>query len=200
MIIFISSNVKKHFNTYVDFLDYNWIKYFEKKNYNFYIIPNSKRNFLKISKKIKPNLIILAGGNDLFQNNKYVKNRLKVEKDLINYGISKKIPILGVCRGMQLINHFFKGKISKVKGHMRKKNRVIFKQKIFSKKYIDITSYHNYGIKKKDMASKFDALATDNNENIEIFKHKKLNIFGVMWHPEREKSNLIDLIFKKLIK
>ena len=200
MIIFISSNVKKHFNTYVDFLDYNWIKYFEKKNYNFYIIPNSKRNFLKISKKIKPNLIILAGGNDLFQNNKYVKNRLKVEKDLINYGISKKIPILGVCRGMQLINHFFKGKISKVKGHMRKKNRVTFKQKIFSKKYIDITSYHNYGIKKKDMASKFDALATDNNENIEIFKHKKLNIFGVMWHPEREKSNLIDLIFKKLIK
>lgn len=200
MIIFISSNVKKHFNTYVDFLDYNWIKYFEKKNYNFYIIPNSKRNFLKISKKIKPNLIILAGGNDLFQNNKYVKNRLKVEKDLINYGISKKIPILGVCRGMQLINHFFKGKISKVKGHMRKKNRIIFKQKIFSKKYIDITSYHNYGIKKKDMASKFDALATDNNENIEIFKHKKLNIFGVMWHPEREKSNLIDLIFKKLIK
>ena len=200
MIIFISSNVKKHFNTYVDFLDYNWIKYFEKKNYNFYIIPNSKRNFLKISKKIKPNLIILAGGNDLFQNNKYVKNRLKVEKDLINYGISKKIPILGVCRGMQLINHFFKGKISKVKGHMRKKNRVIFKQKIFSKKYIDITSYHNYGIKKKDMASKFDALATDKNENIEMFKHKKLNILGVMWHPEREKSNLIDLIFKKLIK
>ena len=101
---------------------------------------------------------------------------------------------------MQLINHFFKGKISKVKGHMRKKNRVIFKQKIFSKKYIDITSYHNYGIKKKDMASKFDALATDNNENIEMFKHNKLNIFGVMWHPEREKSNLIDLIFKKLIK
>ena len=200
MIIFISSNVKKHFNTYVDFLDYNWIKYFEKKNYNFYIIPNSKRNFLKISKKIKPNLIILAGGNDLFQNNKYVKNRLKVEKYLINYGISKKIPILGVCRGMQLINHFFEGKISKVKGHMRKKNTIIFKQKIFSKKYIDITSYHNYGIKKKDMASKFDALATDKNENIEMFKHKKLNILGVMWHPEREKSNLIDLIFKKLIK
>ena len=51
MIIFISSNVKKHFNTYVDFLDYNWIKYFEKKNYNFHIIPNSKKNFLKISKK-----------------------------------------------------------------------------------------------------------------------------------------------------
>ena len=200
MIIFISSNVKKHFNTYVDFLDYNWIKYFEKKNYNFHIIPNSKKNFLKISKKIKPNLIILAGGNDLFHNNKYVKNRLKVEKDLINYGISKKIPILGVCRGMQLINHFFEGKISKVKGHMRKKNRIIFKQKIFSKKYIDITSYHNYGIKKKDMASKFDALATDKNENIEMFKHKKLNILGVMWHPEREKSNLIDLIFKKLIK
>ena len=84
MIIFISSNVKKHFNTYVDFLDYNWIKYFEKKNYNFHIIPNSKKNFLKISKKIKPNLIILAGGNDLFQVNRYVKNRLKVEKDLID--------------------------------------------------------------------------------------------------------------------
>ena len=110
MIIFISSNVKKHFSTHIDFLDYNWIKYFEKKDYNFYSISNSIKNFSRISKKIKPNLIILSGGNDLFNNNKYVKNRLKIEKKIINYGISKKIPILGVCRGMQLINHFLKEK------------------------------------------------------------------------------------------
>ena len=46
-----SSNVKKHFNTYVDFLDYNWIKYFEKEKLQFYIIPNSKEIFLKFQKK-----------------------------------------------------------------------------------------------------------------------------------------------------
>ena len=200
MIIFISSNVKKHFSTHIDFLDYNWIEYFEKKDYNFYSISNSKKNFSRISKTIKPNLIILTGGNDLFHNNEYVKNRLKIEKNIINYGISKKIPILGVCRGMQLINHFFKGKISRVKGHMKKKNKIIFSKKMFSKKSIQVTSYHNYGIKKKDIASNFEVLATDKNGNIEMFRHTKLNILGVMWHPEREKSNLIDLIFKELIK
>ena len=66
MKIYISSNFKKHFNTYIDFLDHNWIKYFDKKNYLFKLIPNS----LKISKKIlkekgKIDLIILAGGNDV---------------------------------------------------------------------------------------------------------------------------------------
>ena len=59
---------------------------------------------LKIKKKI--DLIIIPGGNDLFKNDKLTKVRLKVEKELIKYSLKKNIPLLGVCRGMQVINYF----------------------------------------------------------------------------------------------
>ena len=126
MKIYISSNFKKHFNTYIDFLDHNWIKYFDKKNYLFKLIPNS----LKISKKIlkekgKIDLIILAGGNDVLKKNKLTKIRLDVERNLIKYSIKKKIPLLGVCRGMQVLNYHFDGSLKKITGHMRSKTLIL---------------------------------------------------------------------------
>ena len=53
-------------------------------------------------------MIILPGGNDLLSKDKISKIRLKVEFKMIKYGIKKNIPILGVCRGMQVINFFLK--------------------------------------------------------------------------------------------
>ena len=64
-------------------------------------------------------MIILPGGNDLYSKNKMSKTRLKVEFELIKYGLKNDIPILGICRGMQVINLFFKGKQKKIIGHMR---------------------------------------------------------------------------------
>ena len=37
--------------------------------------------------------------------------RNKVEKSIIKFSIKNKIPLLGVCRGMQLVNIYFGGKI-----------------------------------------------------------------------------------------
>ena len=65
MKILISSNIKKYFNTYIDFIDHYWLKYFESKNYRFFQIPNSiklSKNYLKNFGKI--DLIILQGGNE----------------------------------------------------------------------------------------------------------------------------------------
>jgi len=36
MKILISSNFKRHFSTYIDFLDHYWLNFFDKKNMNSY--------------------------------------------------------------------------------------------------------------------------------------------------------------------
>ena len=202
MNILITSNFKKYYRTYIDFVDHYWINYFEKRNYVFYQLPNSK----KISKKILEtinniDIIILPGGNDLIKKDKYSNIRLNVEQNTISYGLKKNIPILGVCRGMQVINNFFGGEIYKINGHMKKNHNIYMKTNIFGKKKYIVNSYHNYGISYISKSKKFYTLADDKDNNIEMFKHKKKSIYGVMWHPERDNNfNILDKIMKLLFK
>ena len=43
----ITSNLKEYYKGYIDFIDHYWLNYFEKKNINYYLVPNNK----KLSKK-----------------------------------------------------------------------------------------------------------------------------------------------------
>ena len=110
MNILITSNYKRYHKTYIDFVDHYWINYFDKRNHVFNQLPNSIKISQKILKTIKRiDIIILPGGNDIMKKDKISKTRLKVEQNAINYGLKRNIPILGVCRGMQVINYFFNG-------------------------------------------------------------------------------------------
>ena len=200
MNIIISSNFKKHYSTYIDFIDHYWINYFKFKKISFYSIPNISTYKYNFSKNFIK-LIILPGGNDLYSKNKMSKTRLKVEFELIKYGLKNDIPILGICRGMQVINLFFKGKQKKIIGHMKSKHQIFFKKKFFTKTKMSVNSFHNFCIPIKNMSRKFSVIALDQDNNVEIFKHKKKKIYGFMWHPERNRNyKELNMIIKKLIK
>ena len=190
MLVGISSDIKKYFNTYIDILDHNWIKYFEKKKIDIIKFPNSYKlcNSIIKTKNLKLDLIILPGGSDI--NNK-LPNRLRVKSEifLLKYAIKKKIPVIGICHGMQLINIFFKGKLSKVNNSMRVNKKIYLKKNlIFKEKIINVKCFYNFGIKEKFLGKELLNLGIDSSNNIEMFKHKKLNIWGFMFHPEREKN------------
>ena len=196
----ITSNIKEHYKGYIDFLDHYWVEYFGKKKTDYNLIPNNTYLSEKILKKI--NLLILTGGNDIISNKKESLIRNKIEKNLIKKAIKKKIPILGICRGAQLLNISFGGKIKKVRNQMRTRHNIyITKNDIIKKKILNVNSFHNFGIKKNNLSKKFVKIAFDKENNIEMFVSKKHKIIGVMWHPEREdnKKILTDLI-KKLTK
>ena len=196
----ITSNIKEYYKGYIDFLDHYWIDYFGKKKSDYKLIPNNTYLSEKILKKI--NLLILTGGNDIISNKKESLTRNKIEKNLIKKAIKKKIPILGICRGAQLLNISFGGKIKKVRNQMRTRHNIyITKNDIIKKKILNVNSFHNFGIKKNNLSKKFVKIAFDKEKNIEMFVSKKHKIIGVMWHPEREdnKKILTDLI-KKLTK
>ena len=196
----ITSNIKEHYKGYIDFLDHYWVEYFGKKKSDYNLIPNNTYLSEKILKKI--NLLILTGGNDIISNKKESLIRNKIEKNLIKKAIKKKIPILGICRGAQLLNISFGGKIKKVRNQMRTRHNIyITKNDIIKKKILNVNSFHNFGIKKNNLSKKFDRIAFDKEKNIEMFISKKHKIIGVMWHPEREENKkiLTDLI-KKLTK
>ena len=192
MHIAISSNLKKYYKGYIDFIDHYWLNFFESQKIEYSLIPNkpylSKKKISKLNKKI--DLLILTGGSDVQGKKIDTIIRNKIEKNLIKICIDKKIPILGICRGAQLINIFFGGKLSKARGHMRSRHNVWIKEsEITSLKALNVNSFHNSLISRKDLTSKANEIAFDSKKNVEMFYIKKrCKILGIMWHPEREQN------------
>ena len=196
----ITSNLKEYYKGYIDFIDHYWLNYFEKKNINYYLVPNKKKLSKKKIEEI--NLLIIPGGNDVSNSLNTSKIRNSIEINLIKICFKKKIPILGICRGAQLLNKSFGGKIKKVKKHMRTRHNIFFINKeIVKKELLNVNSFHNDGIKKNDLSKVFKMLASDKDENVEMFISKDKKIIGTMWHPEREKNTqLLDNLIKYMNK
>ena len=186
-------------------LDIKWGKLLKKSNFIPIILP-IEFDFKKYFESIKIDGILLTGGNDtnIMKSNELSLKRDIFEKKLIEYAIKNHIPILGVCRGMQIIAEYFGASFKKAKGQIaiRHSLKINKKSKYFKelKKISTVNSFHNYAI---DILPKnLIVSATNHDGMIKSIEHIKYKIFGQMWHTEREnyfKGNQINLI-KKIFK
>lgn len=187
----------KSYNEKRDCLDLRWHKFLIKNNLLPLPLPNlEKKAAYNLINNIKLSGLILSGGNTLYSCSPNSKDasllRDQFEMLLIDFAIKNNIPIIGVCRGMQIINKYFNGKMIKIKNKI--KNHKI---KNLSDKYElpkVVNSFHNWGIDFKSLSNDLVPIALDHNDNIEAFMHPKKKILGIMWHPERDypfnKNNL----------
>jgi gamma-glutamyl-gamma-aminobutyrate hydrolase PuuD len=180
------------YNETRDCLDQRWSKLFEKLKINIIPIPNTLRNVEEWQNTIKCDGYVLTGGNDIsnLPNAKNTaKERDKTEIALLKNAQSNSLPVFSACRGFQLMNVFLGGELERISGHVAKRHSVHidFDQNNKSK-LKEVNSYHEWGISKDALAKDLIPCAYDNNGYIEAARHKKLNWFGVMWHPEREKK------------
>ncbi len=187
-----------------DCLDHRWISIFDKLNMHIIPIPNKIRKINVWLDNFKCDALILSGGNDLAilpnAKNAFL-HRDQTENDILKYAQSKSIPVLGVCRGFQLMNTYFGGSLKKVTGHVATRHNIYWRFNQ-NEEYIkrDVNSFHEWGVLKNDLSKQLIPCAFDDGGNIEAARHKKLNMLGIMWHPEREKDfNKLDLdIFRML--
>lgn len=164
-------------------------------------LPVSNVNYLLSSLKLDG--IILTGGNSISELDDSAKD-IAPERDLfeialINICITNNLPLLGVCRGMQMINHYFKGSFEKVNDHVGTVHNLHNISKLFDFPE-SVNSYHNWAIPKSMLGKGLLPLAEDVNGNIEAFTHKLERIFAIMWHPERASDNTYNLKDINLIK
>lgn len=142
------------------------------------------------------------------------------EKDLYLIAKEMKLPIFGICRGMQIINvleggslyqdlSYKKCKENSYIEHLQKDNKnypchyvSLFENsylyKIFNSKKIAVNSYHHQAVKK--LASKFNLTAQSTDGVIEGFENKEEKIICIQWHPEKmlDNSKMLE-IFKFFI-
>lgn len=139
---------------------------FSNQNYNF-----SLNNWMG---KINPDAIILSGGNDVGSE----PIRDVTEEKLLSYSEENHLPVLGICRGMQMIGILGGATLKKVKNHVNTRHNI--KGEITR----EVNSYHNYVL--NSCPEGFSVLARSEDGYIEAIKHDVLSWEGWMWHPERE--------------
>ena len=180
-------------------LSKDWYDYSKRLNIN--LIPYSYSFSKKQLNSFKLSGIIFTGGNDLNVLNKNEENlfRDNEELKLLNYYKNKKIKILGICRGFQLIVFNFGIVPRKTKFHVKKNHKIYFSDNNYlKKKFIGVNSYHNYSINK--LPKEFKNIASHVDKSIEIASYKD-NINCFMFHPERPNSsqNAVNSYFKKAL-
>lgn len=145
-----------------------------------------------------------------------------MEFKLLDEACKRKIPVLGICRGHQLINVAFDGtlyqdidsQVQSAMGHHPthinrdelfhsvniKKESVL--HDIFKNEKIYVNSFHHQGIKKLGKGLKAAALSCEGI--VEAFETVDMNdkfILGIQWHPENLVNRYPEFlgIFKLLV-
>ena len=183
-----------------DSLSHDWVEFLESINIIPILIPNSISNVDDYLKNLHLDGLILSGGDNIGDD----KKRDDTETKIIKFGIMNKLPIFGVCRGMQIINNFFNGTIEKTSSmnHVNNSHSIQIHNENFIRfldNSITVNSFHQNLINKNNIGTDLEIFATSEiDKTIEGFYHRNYPIIGVMWHPERLKNQESQKIISKI--
>ena len=179
-----------------------------KKNYYAAVEACGVETVALLSKEDMPKLdtldgIVLPGGADVNPRHYGQENKGSVDIDdeldafefaLIEKAVSRRLPIFGICRGLQLVNIYFGGTLiqdldnkelhcwvdQKDRSHIVHTDKDSFVYGAYHKSDIRVTSAHHQAI--DALGEGLVAVAAAEDNIIEAVQHRTLR---VQWHPER---------------
>ena len=180
MLIYVSQRIDAYseLGERRDALDRIWHKLLGGLGCRVLPVPNDEAQVKLWLEASPPSGILLSGGNTPTVYGGTAPERCITDDTLLGFAIMNKIPIVGVCRGMQSVAIFFGGSLKKVDGHIRTRHEL--KGQIAK----NVNSFHGYAI--DILPEGFSVMASAEDGIIEAIRHKSLPIAGIMWHPERE--------------
>ena len=178
-----------------DSFTFNLYHYLSSLKVKVDVIRNDQITSNEILKRKYNKIVISPGPGNPNQSG----NCLKIVKSLY-----KKIPILGVCLGHQIIGQVFGSKIVQAKKLMHGKTSKIISKKLGILKNLpksfEATRYHSLIIDKKTLSKHLEITAESKDGLIMGVQHKKYNVHGVQFHPESIKTKLGIKILKNFIR
>jgi len=140
------------------------------------LLPNHPPMVRQLLEAAEPGGILLTGGNDLASYGGDAPDRDETERFLIQYAIERRVPLLGVCRGMQMLLDVFGTPLQRVEGHIRVEHPLAGGD--------TVNSFHSWGA--VDCLPPLVPADRCADGVLEAVTHGDYPwIHGIMWHPER---------------
>jgi N5-(cytidine 5'-diphosphoramidyl)-L-glutamine hydrolase len=122
--------------------------------------------------------LVLTAGNDLAALGGDAPERDAVENALFELAERRGLPVLGICRGMQVIQQRFAVPLRPVESHVARRQviRIDGEPK-------EVNSHHRFAA--FDSRPPLDVWAIADDGVIKAIRHSTRPITGIMWHLER---------------
>lgn len=161
-----------------DFLDQSWTRLLAACGLTPVPAPNEADAARRLCAATPIRGILLTGGNDLEAYGGDAPERDATENALIDLAEQNRLPVLGVCRGMQLIQHRFGVRLERVADHVTQRQVIAIEGEPAV-----VNSYHNFGA--TVTLPPLEAWAFADDGVVKAVRHPAGKIIGIMWHPER---------------
>jgi gamma-glutamyl-gamma-aminobutyrate hydrolase PuuD len=161
-----------------DCLDQAWTKFLAACGLLPVLLPNITETALALCERAGVGGLVLTGGNDLAAFGGDAPERDAVENALLDLAERRRLPVLGVCRGMQVIQQRFAIPLRRVEGHVAQRQviRIDGERK-------EVNSYHRFAA--FDSRPPLEVWAIADDGVVKAIRHSAEPITGIMWHPER---------------
>lgn len=174
-----------------DCLDQQWYLFLEALGFTPVPIPNQLNDVKQWVVDLDIDGLVLSGGNDisfLHEANNVALERDITEVDLLSWAYETRAPVIGICRGQQMMHVWLGGSLIPVVEHTAVRHTIFPTSRSIEifRKFSEVNSFHNWGISQSGMSDDLIPQCLSIDGEVEAFCHKSLPWVGIMWHPERE--------------
>ncbi|MCA9394933.1 MAG: gamma-glutamyl-gamma-aminobutyrate hydrolase family protein [Candidatus Omnitrophica bacterium] len=143
-------------------------------------VPNVGNRVVEYVRAWDLDAFIFSGGNDLGSS----PRRDQTEQALLKYAVENRLPVFGVCRGLQLLHQYYGGALEPCDAgvHVAAQHDVDLNGETYR-----VNSYHNFGIRETAVSPALTVIARTGDGWVEGVDLTDAPGRAVMWHPERDR-------------
>jgi N5-(cytidine 5'-diphosphoramidyl)-L-glutamine hydrolase len=186
-----------------DCLDQEWTVWLTDCGFAPIPVPNRLDDVASYLERLGVSGVVLTGGNnlamDVYTGDEQIGDayhgRDTTEWAILEYCAANDVPVIGFCRGMQMLHAFGGGRLSRLGddpvGHVATFHEVALLSEdwriMSGAPRLEVNSFHDFGFRVGDVTSDWEVTAVSQADGVvEGIVHRTLPFVGVGWHPERK--------------
>ena len=160
-----------------------------------FLLPNMGEDSVALARRYGVRALLLTGGDDRGA----TPDRDLTEEALLRWAAGEGLPVLGICRGAQMLARQAGATLCAVRPdrHVAARHRIVWNtdgnggsfwnSALAVRDAEEVNSFHRWGLSGTALPANLHAVAVcPEDGSVEAFCHASLPWMGIFWHPERE--------------